>query len=489
MWRKGAPFHPSAFPLIGALLLALCLAPITLQAQNTDRVDFVVRRTALKPAVRHASLSVCIHNISKDSTLYARNADLSLPPAAISKLFTTAAAFSRLGPKFCFENHLYYSGNVDAQGTLQGDLILVGTGDPFFCSDRFPHTDSTFCRMADAIRKRGIRRINGHIYADTSLYDGDMIHPSWRWRDIGNYYGSGACGMNYNENSIDVHLRAGSRVGDPAIITACHPSVPVQCHVLTGPRDTVFDIHFYGLPEGKGRLCQGVIPLGTADTHFRASLPNPAQQLASDFTHYLRGRGIAVSGESSTRFTMPKQYRKLYVDSSFSLLTSTALTNQTSSNIAAESLFKLMGYLREGTGNYSSGRNFLYDFFGELELDPAGVRLVDGSGLSPDNRITAWFVCEFLDAVARKPFFWDYVRTLGISDKLPEHAIIPDIPEDCSLRVMSGVSDGVRNYVGYFTNADDELFCFAILCNNYTCPDATIDRLLKDILEEILQLD
>ena len=97
--------------------------------------------------MKHASFAVCVHNITKDSTIYSRNDDLSMIPAAINKLFTTAAAYSRLGPKFNFENYLYYSGRSTARAR-KGDLIVVGTGDPFFCSDRFPHTDSTFHRLA-----------------------------------------------------------------------------------------------------------------------------------------------------------------------------------------------------------------------------------------------------------------------------------------------------------------------------------------------------
>ena len=457
-------------------------------AQNTDRLDFVVRHTTLKPALRHASFAVCVHNITKDSTIYSRNDDLSMIPAAINKLFTTAAAYSRMGPKFYFENHLYYSGEIDRHGTLQGDIIIASAGDPFFCSDRFPHTDSTFYRLTDAIRKKGIKRISGHIYADTSIFEGDMVHPSWRWDDIGNCHASGACGINYNENSVDVHFKAGRRVGDPAVITSTNPDIPITNNVVTGPRDTVFDVCFYGAPHQNNRTCRGVIPLGTADTHFRASLPQPAMRMTTAFTRYLRSHGITVSGEPDVHFTMPKQYRKLYTDTAFNLFTTTALTTQTNNNIASESLFKLLGYLRDGHGTFGSGRRFMYDYFQELDLSTSGVNMVDGSGLSRDNRVTAYFVCQFLDAVARQQFFFDYAGALGISNRVPEYDIIPRVPEDCSLRIKSGVAPGVRNFAGYFTNQEDQVFSFSILCNNYSCDDATIDQLIKGIIEEIIRL-
>ena len=470
------------------LILLLTMVCGSSVAQNTDRIDFVVRHVSRKAAVKHASFSVCVHNISKDSTIYSRNDDMAMVPAAINKLFTTAAAYSRLGPRFNFENYLYYSGSIDSKGTLQGDLIVTGTGDPFFCSDRFPHTDSTFHRMLESIRKKGIRRVNGHVYADTSIFLGDNINPTWRWSDIGNYFGSGAYGLNYNENSVDVHFRAGRRVGDPAVITSTHPDIPIVNHVVTGPRDTVFDVCFYGAPYENGRVCRGVVPLGTADTHFRASLPNPAYQMAKDFTAYLDSRGVKVSGEPSVHFTMPTHYKKLHVDTAFNLFMNAALTTQTNNNLAAESLFKLMGYLRDGHGNYESGRKFMYEYFNELGLDGTEINMVDGSGLSRDNHVTAYFVCQFLDAVARQPFFPDFARAMGISEKIPEYDIIPEVSDDCSLKIKSGVMTGVRNFVGYFTNEDDQMFSFAIMCNNYDCDDATMNRLIKDIIEEIIRL-
>lgn len=470
--------------LLTFVVIFTCFASM---AQNTDRVDFVVRHITHRPAVRHASFAVCVHNITKDSTIYSRNEDLFMMPAAINKLFTSAAAYSRLGPKFTFENYLYYSGEIEG-GTLNGDLIMIGSGDPFFCSDRFAYTDSTFHRLAAGLRKIGIRRINGHVYVDTTLFEDEMMHPSWQWSDLGTSFGSGACGLNYNENSVDVHFRAGRRTGEPAVITSAQPDIPIVNHVTTGSRDTLFDINFYGSPYGNSRICRGVLPLGTADTHFRASMPRPAYTMAQEFTRYLRSNGFTVTGEPSEHFVMPKKYRQVCVDTSFNLMTITALTTQTNSNIAAESLFKLMGYLRDGHGCYASGRNFLYDYFKELNLDTREVKMVDGSGLSRDNHVTAYFVTQFLDAVARQPFFWDFASALGISRTMPEYAVIPEVPGGCSIRVKSGIMPGVRNFVGYFTNDNDEMFGFAILCNNYDCDDATMDQLIKGILEEIVKL-
>ena len=82
-----------------SLIALFLIATSAVCAQNTDRLDFVVRHITRKPAVKHASLAVCVHNITKDSTVYTRSEDLAMAPAAINKLFTTAAAYNRLAPK------------------------------------------------------------------------------------------------------------------------------------------------------------------------------------------------------------------------------------------------------------------------------------------------------------------------------------------------------------------------------------------------------
>ena len=69
------------------LILLLTMVCGSSVAQNTDRIDFVVRHVSRKAAVKHASFSVCVHNISKDSTIYSRNDDMAMVPAAINKLF------------------------------------------------------------------------------------------------------------------------------------------------------------------------------------------------------------------------------------------------------------------------------------------------------------------------------------------------------------------------------------------------------------------
>lgn len=476
------------------LVLLATTVGLPITAQNTDYIDFAVRKARMEPDMKHASLAVCVHNITRDSTIYALDASHALLPAALNKLFTTAAGFSRLGTDFRFKTELVYSGTIDNRGVLTGDIIILGNGDPFLGSTRIKGTmpDTLFKAVTQAIRDEGIRRINGHIYADASLYDDEMVHPTWQWNDIGNYYGSGISGLNYHENSINVRFSAGANPGDPTIITDIYPSnvaVTFTNEVVTGPLDTASDICFFGSPNTNLRTCRGVLAKGVRDTLVRASLPNPALCLADQLTQYLRKHGVPVSGEASDKFEMPKRVHDLSTIQSLYYHDIAKLTNYTTNNMCAESIFKYLGYYQEGVGNYTNSRRFMNLYFRELGLDITEVKMVDGSGLSRDNHVTARFLCQFLAAVAKEPYYEDFRNTLGISSQTGDSRVMkPKVPAGGKLVIKSGSMTSVKGYAGYFTNKDGETYCFSIISNNYDCDNDTINLLLKSIIEEIAKL-
>ena len=475
------------------LTTLLTLVACTVWSQNTDYLDYTVRRARLQPLMSHASLSICVYNVTDDTVIYALDADHALLPAALNKIFTTAAGFSRLGKDFRFKTQMVYSGTIDNRGVLHGDLYIIGQGDPFLGSARFKSTapDTLFHQIAENLRNEGIRRINGHIYTDGSLYDDEFVHPTWQWNDIGNYYGAGVGSLNFNENNISVYLSAGKAVGDTVQFLRTYPAnLPVtfvNCAV-TGPADTAGGICFYGSPSEHIRVIRGVLPLGVRDTLIRASMPNPAYMLADQLTRYLNAHHIPVSGTPATVSALPKKVNNLNTIESYRYEDIARLTNYTSNNLCAETIYKYLGYYQEGMGNYDNGRRFMDLYFRELGLDPDGVKMVDGSGLSRDNHVTSRFLCQFLSAVARQPYFEDFLGSLGLSSQTGETQAMPRVARRCHLAMKGGCMTAVRGYAGYFTNADDKLYSFAVISNNYDSSGEDMNLVLKGIIEEITKL-
>lgn len=480
-------------PILIFLFFYLSFFTPPVQGQGTDFLDYAVRRTRLQPLMSHASLGICVYDITDDTVVYALDADHALLPAALNKLITTAAGFSRLGNDFRFKTQMVYNGSIDQRGVLHGNIYIIGQGDPFLGSARFKSTspDTLFRKINENLRDMGIRRIEGRILTDATLFDDEMVHPTWQWNDIGNYYGSGVTSLNFNENNISVYFSAGKAVGDTATITRLFPAnLKVQFinHVVTGPADTLGDINFYGSPTEEIRIARGIIPLGVKDTLIRASMPNPAFVLGDQLTRYLRSHGIPVSGDAGISTSMPPRVHVINTIESARYFDIARLANYTSNNMCAEAIYKYLGYYQEGLGNYPNGQRFMDFYFRELGLDPVGVKMVDGSGLSRDNHVTSRFLCRFLAAVGRQPYYEDFRGTLGVSSQTGESMALPRLPKGCSIAMKGGSMTGVRGYAGYFTNAKGRLYSFAIISNNYDCTGDEMNLVLKGIIEEIVKL-
>jgi len=184
-------------------------------------------------ALNHAAWSVYAIETGSGNVIADYNSDMVLEPASVMKIVTTGAALSILGPDYTFPTWLWYSGSIDAKGTLHGNLYVTGGGDPTIGSDRFGKaclTDSVFAEFLAVLKKNNIKHIAGKIVADASAFNENPMSYSWGWEDIGNYYASGAWGININENQYRLYFDAGKNVGDKVEVEA--PAGKLQYEIL-----------------------------------------------------------------------------------------------------------------------------------------------------------------------------------------------------------------------------------------------------------------
>ncbi|NNE27675.1 MAG: D-alanyl-D-alanine carboxypeptidase/D-alanyl-D-alanine-endopeptidase, partial [Saprospiraceae bacterium] len=167
--------------------------------QSTAGIDRFVQDKDLV----NANISISVNDAEDGTLIVGYRPHKVLVPASSLKLLTTLTALKILGEDFKFESLLQYSGEIKADGTLVGDLYFVGSGDPSFGSDRLKGCDSfeqALNKIVDFIKQAGITCIKGEIIIDESIFDSYPVAPSWQWNDLGNYYASGAWGINVNEN-------------------------------------------------------------------------------------------------------------------------------------------------------------------------------------------------------------------------------------------------------------------------------------------------
>lgn len=470
-----------------AILTAMGLA----YGQSTLELERLVNQTRSETGMKHSRLSVCVHNITTGKTVYSSQADMSMTPASVQKIITTGVGFARLGSDFRFQTRLFVRGETDREGVLHGNIYIFGGGDPLLGSYRYRQTtaDSLFHSWMTALRKKGIRRVDGRVCFNTSVFDDQPLHDSWQWGDVGNYYGAGVWGLNFHENMFFVYFNAGRKLGFPATAVGTKPKnidIHGTCEVTTAAENTGDQVIIYGTPTSKERLYRGTVPLGKQDFSVRGAMPDPPRNCADLFATYLRSNNVGISSSSIQIYSTPDSLRPLLDYYSTDYYTIAQYTNLTSNNIYAESIFKYLGYKQHGSGSFEGGARAVMDWFKEKGLDMGGVRVVDGSGLSRLNRTTTSFLCRYLEVVSKEPYYNDFRQSLAkVGESGTAHNLLPTLPSGISINLKTGTLDGVKSYAGYITARNGDLLAFAIVCNDHECTDKAIAEKLNKILQKV----
>ena len=214
-------YKPTHFLVMkkNTLILTLLLLSILAAAKNPVE-DFINN-----PLLENANISLLVKDLSTNKTIYQFRSNNSTIPASTMKLVTTATALELLGPKFCFETKLEIDGTLNSNGVLNGNLYIRGGGDPTLGSEHLGDKDF-LTKWVEKIQQIGIKKINGQIIADGTLYDDLGVNPKWTWEDIGNYYAAGAYGISYMDNTYQLVLRSGAEGTTPEILRVI-PEMPL----------------------------------------------------------------------------------------------------------------------------------------------------------------------------------------------------------------------------------------------------------------------
>ena len=477
-----------------ALAIALLIGSIAAWSQQTADIEKLVNDIHHEQGMQHGVLSVCVYNASTGKVVYKHNSELSVTPASVQKLLTTSAGFAKIGADFRFKTNVAVRGSIDREGVLHGNVYVTGGGDPLLGSYRYRQTapDSLFEGWTSAIKKKGIRKVDGRVCYNASIFDEQPLHDSWQWGDVGNYYGAGVNGLNFHENMYFVYFNPGKRLGHPASAVGTRPKnldIHGTCEVTTAAENSGDQVVVYGSPTSKERLYRGTVPLGKNDFAVRCALPNPAKTCADLFSSYLRTHGVGISSNSMQVYTTPDSLRQVVDYYSSPYYTIAQYTNLTSNNIYAESIFKYLGYSRYGLGSFDNGSRAVTDYIKELGLQTDGIRVVDGSGLSRLNRTTTEFLCRYLGKVAKESYYDKFLHSLAkAGESGTARNLLPGLPSSISVYVKTGSMEGVKSYAGYINTADGQLLTYAIVSNGHDCAERTAGDKLTKILYKIATL-
>lgn len=437
--------------------------------------------------LRSASYSICaIDAISGEKIC--DTPPRSLSTASVMKLITTAVALDMLGPQFTFTTSLEYTGTVDtATGILKGNLYLKGGADPAFYSSWFEeHYRSCFEDWILALKKLGIRKVEGKLLTDLSALDRMSVPGGWAWDDIGNYYGAGVYALSYRDNLYEIHFASSPDPGAAVSIRNRNPDIEglslenrVVGSTIGGDQTIV-----YGAPGGYDQYVEGTIPVGQADFIVKAAMPDPPSVAAAAFLAQLKESGIQVSGSGDSGAGRNDGERMIVAN-----IVSPALAelivplNKESLNLYAEHLLREIGRKFEGKPTLENGLLAYRHFLKEKSIDAAGFFPSDGSGLSRGNALTAQTLAGMLkymyDSPNRKAFF-DSLPLAGEDGTLRNS--FRGTPLEKNVRAKTGSMERVRSMAGSMKTRSGKTILFAVLINNFDLSPAETSRLMETIL-------
>ena len=457
------------------------IVPTTGQRSLRRAIDAV----AESPEFRNGHWGILAVTVGGD-TLYSRNAGKLFMPASNQKILTSAVALAQLGPEYRYRTSFVAHGPI-ADGVLQGDLGIVGRGDPSVSDHMMTDAMAPLRAIADSVAARGIKRVRGKVVAEGNAFPDAVLGFGWSWDDLEDDYSAATDELLFNEGFTNIVVRAGARPGDsltietrptrrwPRVRTAASTVAPV-------PRGADSTVLRPSLAVRKDTLTGDVLVTGTIAALDSATLVvthrDPGAAFVAAFREALADRGISVGDEA-----VPP-----VANDTIATLVSPPLRDilppfmKPSQNQIGEMLFKTLGLERGRTGTAAAGRRVVEEQLKTWGASEMGFVVRDGSGLSRYDYVSPETIIRVLDAMRRDTAFMVFYNSLpiaGVDGTIRSR--MRGTPAANNLRAKTGSVAQARSLSGYVRTLDGDTLMFSILANNWNVPAAVVTRAADSI--------
>ncbi len=512
--------QPAARVLAVVLLLLtpLVAAPVK---PLPDRIAEILNT----PDLGRGFWGIEVVSLASGKTLYSQNADKLFTPASNLKLFTTAAALALIGPDYKFRTTVESAATLDRYGRLNGDLVLVGRGDPNLSGRQLPYELKTqrnddpiqaLEAMADTLVQKGVKYIDGDIVGDDSYFAYERYGEGWSQDDL--VWGDGAAvsALTINDNVVFINIQPGGGVGEKAFVSV-NPVTDyyrIDNRITTSPAGTKRNFFVNREPGSTVVELWGSLPLDDAGASEALAIEDPAEFAAGLFRQLLEKRGIVVSGHArahhTERYTLPdvtatavpsartdrqnqqtlKNDQPIVLASyeSKPLLEDIRIINKVSQNLHAEILLRLLAYERGTSPTIEAGLEIVRRFLTQAGVSSDQYALYDGSGLSRQDLVTPHAMVELLRYSATQPWGAAFKATLPVAGV---DGTLTDRLKSAKLqgRIVgkTGSLGGVKALSGFATTDTGETVVFSILSNNFNLPGKQLTDAVDHIVQTIVE--
>lgn len=368
-------------------------------------------------SITDGTTAVLVQDLTTGEILASHNSDRPLLPASIMKTVTIAGLLQEKGPEERFHTFVYADGPIKGN-TIEGDLLIIGGGDPTLGANCAPESADIAEEIIATLRHKGITTINGDLRIDTSLYSGPACPPSWADGDLNEAYGTGSHSLNFRRNASGSH-----------------------------------------------------------------AVKNPESIFLSYLNSRLKGAGIGVTGgfkiakegltDSEEGILLLDHVSDIYSEVMRSCM-------MRSDNLFAETLLRAFALARGKEGSTEAGASEMLDYWKAAGIPVKGVTLIDGSGLSRSNRVTADFINGILQRMGTNEDYASFMPLAGQEGTLSE--FLKGTALDAYVAMKTGSMKGIQCYAGYKLDEEFAPTHSIVIIMNDIGPRASARKAAEELL-------
>ncbi len=463
---------------------------IELTGQSSEMLSILDRDD-----LKHTHFGYSIVDLQTGESIAGYNDSEAFTPASTLKLITTLATMDIMGGDYHYRTPIYIRGEIDASGTLHGDLIIAGMGDPSLGSQEQGDfdLDALMSQIYSKLSSTGVKCIDGDLIIDASRFTPYGICDQWSWDDLCNYYAAGAYAININENEYTLYFDRSTQSGEPAAVDRVEPSgigLQHESKVLTGATGSGDNAYLYGDPYGYSRVIRGTIPPGQGDFDIRGAIPDPPIFFLRYLKIYLLQLGIKSERIRVCHDPLDtSQAVSLWTIESPSLRELVKRANTVSHNLYCEAFYKTMAAQEKGLGSFKNAEATVNEWLEKVGVASHEVKQRDGSGLAIANTVTPSSLTKVLYSYAQKYQVDDLKLLLPkVGKEGSVKYLLRSKPSVQNAYLKSGSISGVLSYAGIIKTQSGKWIAISIIANGHQCGNRKMRGHMEDMIVDIYKL-